>query len=573
MLRFPNPSSTIQNFVNVYRVAHQELAERTVDIDDIVRAVVGHNLATSSGHAGNQAIIRSTRTDRSRDPLFNQIKMYAELFRALGWLHPTQQAALRYTFTPLGSQVVLSGQHYAQIVGESSLGMAYPSYILLGQRGDYNVRPFSFLLRTMLECNGVMARDEMIVGPLSAKSDRSPTALNEVCSRILAIRAGKEQMDTALVTVARHREVQINTLRNYTRWPIALMRDLGWVVKPQSRSSTPDGLQNAYTLTTYGRSVAQRVNASFDLRADEIASLSADELRALSLFTHYRMLERSGFDVSSVSRFLDLANPALARAMATLSIQPSMDILFSPFQSLPLSDIQHIFQPPVPDEPPIKKRKDLIEGPAVDVSPHRDSSLLRFSVEGRALPIGDSVPAKLLRELQSAYDRNRSASQAAHEFVRWHRGDSQTVFYPLVRDTFELLGLKCETSRVGVNYQRWDACLWVDDVAIPIEVKSPAEEESISTKALRQAVENKIVLLARSGLPTDLNTTSLIVGYKLPNDRSDLLSLIDDVFATYRIRIGAIDLYTLIVASLRRLYEKEMASMDTIAQLKGFLRV
>ena len=83
MLRFPNPGSTIANFVAVYSAAFKALNGRVVDLDDNVRAVVAANLATSSGYVGDEAVSRSTREDRSRDPLFNQMKMYAELFRTV----------------------------------------------------------------------------------------------------------------------------------------------------------------------------------------------------------------------------------------------------------------------------------------------------------------------------------------------------------------------------------------------------------------------------------------------------------------------------------------------------------
>ena len=104
VLRFPNPGSTIENFVSVYGAAFARLNGRVVDLDDMVRAVVTANLATSSGHIGEEAIARSTRADRSRDQLYNQLKMYAELFRTLGWLHPTPEKALNYTFTLLGER-------------------------------------------------------------------------------------------------------------------------------------------------------------------------------------------------------------------------------------------------------------------------------------------------------------------------------------------------------------------------------------------------------------------------------------------------------------------------------------
>jgi hypothetical protein len=116
LLRFPNPGSTMDNFVRVYDAAFERLNGRIVGLDDIVDAVVAANLATSSGYMGPEAVARSTRVDRSRDPLFNQLKMYAELFRMLGWLHPTSESSLNYTFTLLGKQLVAAGRDYWPVV-------------------------------------------------------------------------------------------------------------------------------------------------------------------------------------------------------------------------------------------------------------------------------------------------------------------------------------------------------------------------------------------------------------------------------------------------------------------------
>ncbi len=77
MLRFPNPVSTIDTFVSVYVAAFERLNGQAVSLDDIVKAVVAANLATSSGYMGKEAVLRSTRDDRSRDSLYNQLKMYA----------------------------------------------------------------------------------------------------------------------------------------------------------------------------------------------------------------------------------------------------------------------------------------------------------------------------------------------------------------------------------------------------------------------------------------------------------------------------------------------------------------
>ena len=85
MLRFPNPGSHIDSFIKIYKELFDALSEAPFfTLDDISRTLVERNLATSSGFMGQEALTRSTREDRSRDPLYNQSKMYAELFRMLG---------------------------------------------------------------------------------------------------------------------------------------------------------------------------------------------------------------------------------------------------------------------------------------------------------------------------------------------------------------------------------------------------------------------------------------------------------------------------------------------------------
>ena len=141
MLRFPNPGSTIENFVNVYGAAYQRLNGRVVDLDDIIAAAVAANRATSSGYVGSEAIVRSKRADRALDPLFNQLKMYAELFRTLGWLHPTPESTLNFTFTLLGEQVVAASRNYGPLLEECVLGGQTP-------RGDPVVMLVDDLVRS-----------------------------------------------------------------------------------------------------------------------------------------------------------------------------------------------------------------------------------------------------------------------------------------------------------------------------------------------------------------------------------------------------------------------------------------
>ena len=75
MLRFPNPGSTLENFIKIFVNLSNNLSDYIFTLDDMVSITVNKGLASSSGFIGNEAIIQSTRKDRSRDPLYNQLKI------------------------------------------------------------------------------------------------------------------------------------------------------------------------------------------------------------------------------------------------------------------------------------------------------------------------------------------------------------------------------------------------------------------------------------------------------------------------------------------------------------------
>ncbi len=567
MLRFPNPGSTIENFLSVYGSAFARLNGQIVGLDDIVSAVVAANLATSSGYMGDEAVARSTRTDRSRDPLYNQLKMYAELFRILGWLHPTPESALRFTFTLLGEQIVAAGRDFWPLLEECILGIVYPTPIL-SIKGDFDLRPFAFILRVMAASGGHLSRDEMIIGPLSATSDRGANKLAYVVSNIAHARSSAATIDAAVASVAAGRNTQVNTLQNYTRWPIALLRDCGWM--EQGFSTFDNGKKyRTWYLTEKGKSLAARVSTAFDFRVSDIEKLHDHERRALSLVLHYQILERSGFDITPVQDRISNAEVITQKLFSRLGTD-GKNTLFSPFQSLSLQDIAAVF--PASVNVP---RIDVSTHVLVDAPDGRDGRAHLF-IPPLMVKTEKKVEASseaLRLELMGLLDQHGTIHAAAIAFAYNHAGDTQTNFYPLVTHLFQIIGYRSDYSRAGVNYQRWDACVWVGDNAIPVEIKSPTEELFLSTKAIRQALENKVILLARGGLETRRELTSLVVGNRLPNERGDMSNLIDDVFSAYELRLGVLDLKTLGSLAIRAIKEGVTIDAGQLSQLKGFLDV
>lgn len=570
MLRFPNPGSTMANFVAVYKAAFKRYRGQVVKLDDMVQATVEANLATSSGYMGKEAIARSTRQDRSRDPLYNQLKMYAELFRSLGWLRSTESSALNYTFTLLGEQVVAADRHWRSLLGETVLGIVYPSHAI-ELHGDHDIRPFATILSTMLACNDGLSRDEMIVGPLSASSDRSEADMADIAAKVMGLREEPAAIKGALNELKEARGIQINTLRNYTRWPLAVLRDLGWTERDREPYRRNNKTFEIHRLTALGKERAHGLKGAVDLRVDQVDRLSSSQKHALSRHAHFSMMERTGFDVSSATKQLQRDEATRREALRKLRLPENKPILFSPFQSLSIADLSEIF--PQPEAAPAERSmQEVIDGTNVGRGPRDHLFVEPTFVASKTEAEGvDLTPLKA--ELRSLQNVHLSADAAAQAFAHSRRENTKTQFYPLVTHLLQLIGFPSHCSRNGVNYQRWDAYVWLHGLAVPIEIKSPTEELSLSTKAVRQAIENKVILLARGGMETQRELSTLIVGYQIPNERAEMSMLIDDVYATFGFRIGVLDLHTLAYVAIKAVTELVSIDEKQLSHLKGFLDV
>lgn len=562
MLRFANPGSDITSIIRIFIELYDSLRNfESFDLDDFTRVLINRNLATSCGYIGEEALERSTRLDRSRDPLFNQSKMYSEIFKILGWLHPTENSSLRFRFTYLGAHVQECKNDPVHFFSECILGIVYPNKIIR-IRGDYYLRPFSLILKTLKELDGIINRDEMIIGPLCLTNDKDDSSVEIMMSYLMDIRKGTyEQLRDRLITISRNRNISLNTMRNYTRFPIAVLKWTGWANDERIRSYYNRSIP-FLKLTEKGEQYFNILNNAIDIRESDLNNITEELKESLIKVSVFQMLERSGFDTSSVN--LDLTQD-IERVK---SVYGQNHLLFSPFQELEPSVTSTLF--------PVSRVNNYTIQSHYSITTN-DSEFPTGDVSIVQLSDGDTSYQKkyegVIGEINNYFNRTNDIEASINSYISNIKEYNKDEYYPLVVDLFRVLGYKCEFSRVGVNYLRWDAII-IDDVeSIPIEIKSPGEELFISVKAIRQALENKIILLSRESYPTTTQTSSLVVGFKLPNDRSDVQKLISDIYKTYELSIGVIDIYSLLsIASMTVLFNKKHNKLD-IQRLRGIIDV
>ena len=571
MIRFPNPGSDINNIVRIFYEVFESLnSQNFFSVDDISSTLVKRNLATSCGFIGEEALLLSTRENRSLDPLYNQSKMYSELFKVLGWIHPFEQK-LNFRFTYFGAHVVEAKLDPSAIFEQSTLGIAYPNEIL-DVKGNYQLRPFATFLRTLGALDGLLARDELIVGPMCLDDDRDDQLFSNMVREIQNLRGSWQALAEKMNTVASQRNIKLNTMKNYTRFPLAVLRWTGWT-ENETNKIIYDKPIKVDKLTDKGYRTLELIDGSKDIRKIDLERVNRATKYAITRLSFYQILERAGFDITPVESML-VEDKVLVENYLGFA---NCSIFFSPFQELHSDYLYSIF-PNVSghetSKTPIGLRIPHANGGTAETQYSsveligETRHLIGGSVSGR-----QDVDRKTLNVFKEPMERGWDLETSIEYIMSQYAEANKDMFYPIVEELFNAIGYDCELSRTGVNYKRWDAIIRSPEHSMPIEIKSPGEEKFLSVKAIKQALENKVILLARAAYFTEFKDSSLVVCYNLPNDRSEVNSLINDVFEVYGIVIGVIDFRALLqITGSHLLLEKEH-NRDQLEKLRGFIRL
>ena len=567
MLRIANPGSDINSFITIYCELYEAFAGKpSFNLDDISKTLVERSLATSCGYMGEEALMRSTRDDRTRDPLYNQSKMYTELYKILGWLHPLPKSALTFRVTYLGAHIIEARRDPTSIFNECILGIVYPNAIL-NSIGNYSLRPFSTILRTMDRLDGLICRDELIIGPLSLEDDRDNRKFSSMVQEIQSVRGEWKNLRKKINSLSAKRKIDTTTMGNYTRFPIAVLKWSGWV-HSERRSDIYGKSIPFLILSDKGKSVLKLIQNSRDIRASDLSGLDEDTKALIVRVCFHQMLGRAGFDLAPVASQFKKDQKRASKFLGS----SNASTIFSPFQELEPEYLRSLF----PEISGVATTTTQKGGP-LDIIKERgpilSRTLSRITLTKSGKMHGLTADKEIIELFNATVRKTNNVTKAVELITEGLAKTNKDKFYPFVAGLFRALGYDCRHSRVGVNYERWDALIVDKNNSIPIEIKSPGEEEFISVKAVRQALENKIILMARKAFPTRPETTSLAVGYNLPNNRSEVASLISDIYKAFNVVIGVIDTRSLLRLVAASILEGKKHNPSDLVHLQGIINV
>ena len=560
--RFPNPGSDINMFIEIFKRTYSILSKKKYfSLYDMELAMIQNYLVSSEGFTGMKAFELSLRSDSSRDPIYNQAKMYAELYRMLGWYSSSPDKNLIFTITELGKNIVCNDVSNNLSFKECILGMADENEVIIKKDG-LEMRPFKYFLNVANKLDNKICKLELIYGPYRYPDSQFEKAVNDITS----VRGNFKKIITAIDSFSKESKIAKNTMENYTRFPISTLEYLGWITKEKSDKLYP-GSKNMVimNLTETGLNDMNYYNSLIDIRIEYFNSLDEELKNAIVRVSFYQQLKRMGISEIKVNydynKELEKVNSHFKR---------NDELLFSPYQMLNndyVDSILEINKEYESSELPIEKN-DLLS--SVESFNKITSSYVNeikletlFYKENN-----DDKEKEIYKEIMSL--KEKPEEEILNYLMNKYKTSNKDIYYPLIGDIFSILGFDCKVSRNGTNYERYDAII-VSDKSIPIEIKSPGEELNISVKAVRQALENKVILLSRKNFDTAWEITSMVVGYLPPNNRAEVLSLVEDIYNTYTIKISIFDLESLLKLLINKILFNKVIINDEIYELKGMV--
>ena len=341
VFRFSNAVSDIGKFIQTYCAIYNHFSPLTekgqyFDHKEASEFLATNGLASSLGAIGQAAVLRSRRADTSRDPLYNQHKMYSEIYRMLGWYEPGSKKT-NFNLPEYGYYVACSDpQVQKDLFSLNVLHIVSPNP-LTSVRGGNILRPFPMILRMMGALGGYLTRDEMILSVLACPDDRDNSYLSNAVGRIQRIRqAGLSTLQSEIDHLKS--SVGINSddaLPNYTRFPIAAMKWTGWAEGVYTKQLYNGRSVASLKITPEGQATLNRINQAIDIRFGDLLGYSLDEQAAFAIWSNLYHLGKVGFNTKEFAATIAQLEATASPIFTDLKIKKYHEMLFFGYQEAP----------------------------------------------------------------------------------------------------------------------------------------------------------------------------------------------------------------------------------------------
>lgn len=320
MIRFRNPGTQYTTQVQVFKELYKEYKDApSFDLDDMASTITKTKLMTAYGYAGEAALALSNTENDSLNSTKMNAKMYAEVFRLLGWITSVGNGSYPLVFTYIGEHAA-STDDVLPLYEQCVLGINNPQEIM-DVKYDEKVRFFKAALFSLEDLDGIMYKHELCLGPMSI-DDLDEKQYRKMIAYLRGLRGSYRRYEVAYKALCDDLQVKPTLPDNSTRLPIESIYFGNWfdiarnfISKDSIFELThPYRTQNRNLLTVWERVrnldiaiLEPMVKSKYSVRLDESIFSHAEEDEII-LCLNYDGL----YGINNINRFLQNSNPSPA---------------------------------------------------------------------------------------------------------------------------------------------------------------------------------------------------------------------------------------------------------------------
>lgn len=229
MLRFRNPGTQFSTQVQVLKQLYKNLGIKSpFSLKDMAVVIAKERLMTAYGYSGDVALSLCQTDNESMNSALMNAKMYAEVFRMLGWVTPAGDKSYPLVFTYIGIHIAESEYDCSRLYEQCVLGINNPTELTDRMSYDENVRFFKCALRSCIDLGGIVYKHELCLGPMSV-NDTNEIEYQSMIKNISKLRGNYQNLRNAFISLADSLRMKLDPVDNCTRLPIALLKTCGYV--------------------------------------------------------------------------------------------------------------------------------------------------------------------------------------------------------------------------------------------------------------------------------------------------------------------------------------------------------
>ena len=427
MIRFRNPGTQYTTQIQVFRELYKEYKDaESFGLNEMAQTITRCCLMTAYGYAGDAALSLSDTDDTSRNSTLMNAKMYAEVFRLLGWIASKGKSSYPLVFTYIGEHAAIT-ENVLPIYEQCVLGINNPQEIM-GVKYTEKVRFFKTALFTMVDLNNVIYKHELCLGPMCI-DDLDNKQYSDMIAALKKLRGSYRRLTAAYSALCDELGVKETLPDNSTRLPIAFMKTCGWVeTERRSDLYAPKSLE-CLRITTHGMEVANSLKSMKDIRLDEYRKCSKEEKDALIRLGIFAMLKRSGYDVSPVAEQIKEDTNLCSE------ILQGKEILFSPYQTLRCTEVEAALGI-------VRKAGTKVKTSAVVPEIERTDSLINqlpLSVPAQSVNSEDAEIKEFKDEISEIKRVVHTNDKVVQRIFESRITATQTSFYPFIAMLFRVI--------------------------------------------------------------------------------------------------------------------------------------